>query len=50
MENAELCFISFVKIKGFLWYRTESDWYQCYAIWVNKATYTQTLFSSAFYK
>ena len=36
--------ITFVKIKGFLWYGTESDWYKCYIIWVNKTTYTQTFF------
>ena len=34
--------ISFVKIKGFLWHGTESDWYKCYIIWVNETTYTQT--------
>ena len=36
--------ITFVKIKGFLWHGTESDWQKCYVIWVNKATYNQTLF------
>ena len=40
--------ITFVKIKGLIWHGTESDWYKCYIMWVNKATYTRTLFSSAF--
>ena len=40
--------ITFVKIKGFLWHGTESEWYKYYIIRVNKATYTRTLFSSAF--
>ena len=37
-----------IKITGFLWHETESDWYKCYIIWVNKTTNTRTLFSSAF--
>ena len=34
-------------MKGFLCFGTELDWYKCYIIWVNKATYTPTFFSSA---
>ena len=40
--------IFFVKIEGLLCHGTEPDWYKCYIIWVNKATYTRTLFSLAF--
>ena len=47
MQSYVLYDITFVKIKGFLWHGTESDWYKCYVTWVNKATYTRTLFTSA---
>ena len=48
MQTYVSCDISFIKIEGLLCHGTEPDWYKCYIIWVNKATYTRTLFSSAF--